>query len=95
MATLKEARIMMWYQMRDYGLQLEQTDINSHAAGLHIDAQVPQPPEVKPPSAAPPAGGKAPAKPPPKQEKGGKAAKPDPKGAAEPAAGEPPKLGIY
>ncbi len=58
-SLLKEARIMMWYTMRDYGLELDPPDINSTAATLALDAAVPQPPEVKPPSAAPAAPSKA------------------------------------
>lgn len=62
---------MMWYKMRDYGVELEPTDFNKAVAQLHLDTDVKQPPAVKPPSAAPAAGGgggggKAPAKPPAK-----------------------------
>ena len=70
LTLLKEARIMMWYKMRDYGVELEPTDFNKSAAQLKLDADVKQPPAVKPPSAAPAApgggGGKAPPKAPAK-----------------------------
>ena len=78
----------MWYKIRDYGIELEPTDFNKNAGQLHLDADVKQPPAVKPPSAAPPAAGggaaKAPAKAPAKPEKGGakQAKAQDPKDAA-------------